>query len=161
MKTLKQIANKIDFEYEFTSNKEAISNKHRKDVPSILALDALFVIKVNDEVYLRAEIAILEFYKSLFKWKETITEDHIREFHYYTIEYDDYKNGAILSLLPCSDKQATIQSIWSESDTHHLFNLDYIVSKFCDLERNLRRDIEHYFNINLNSFIQHIPYYCL
>ncbi|MDE5414264.1 DUF7878 domain-containing protein [Alkalihalobacterium chitinilyticum] len=149
---------KIDFKYEFISNKGVISNKLRKDVPSILAVEALVVIRINNEIYFQAELAILEFYKSLFKWKEKVTKDHIAEFHYYTIEYDDYEDGALLSMLPLSDKKARFTSIWAESDIHNVFDLDYIVTMLCELERNLREDIELYFNINLEGFIKHIPF---
>ena len=157
-RALNKITNKIDFEYVFTSNKEAISNKQRRDVPSILVVDALFVIKINNKLFFKEEIAILEFYKSLLKWTEITTDNQLEEFHYYTIEYDEYENGSLLSLVPYSDTQAGIKSIWSKSESLPLFNLDYIVTMFFDLERNLSRDIENYFNIDLNRFIQHIPY---
>ncbi|WP_340083881.1 hypothetical protein MHB50_13240 [Siminovitchia sp. FSL H7-0308] len=151
------ISSKISFEYEFISNKEIISNKHNKDVPSILAVEAMFTIKINDEIYFQSELAILEFYKALFKWKEKITKDNIPKFQYYTVEYDDYEDGAIISLLPFSDK-ARVKSIWAESDIYNVFDLNYIVTEFVDLEQKLRKDIEEYFDIKLMNFIKYIPH---
>lgn len=149
--------NKINFEYEFTSERGVISNKQKRDVPSILAVDALLTIKINNALYFEAELAILEFYKALFKWKEKIKNDVIPEFHYYTIEYDDYEDGAILSLLPFSDK-ARVKTIWAEAELYNVFGLDYVVSEFCELEQKLRIDIERFFHIRLDSFLKHIPY---
>lgn len=147
---------KIRFEYEFLSNKGAITNKLRRDVPSILAVEAMFRIKINDEIYFQSELAILEFYKSLYRWKEKMTKDHIPEFHYYTIEYDDYEEGAIISLLPFANK-ARVKSIWAESDIYNVFDLNDIVAEFGALEEKLREDIEDYFEIKLKNFIKHIP----
>lgn len=76
--------------------------------------------------------------------------------HYYTVEYADYEDGAILSLIPFSNK-ARVKSIWAEKDIYNVFDLDYIVNEFVQLEENLRRDIEDYFGIKLKSFIKHIP----
>lgn len=149
--------NNISFEYQFISNKGIISNKLRRDVPSILAVDAMFTIKINDEIYFQAELPILEFYKSLFKWKENISKDHVPEFHYYTIEYDDYEDGAIISLLPFSNK-ARVKSIWAELDIYNVFELNYIVPQVCALEQKLKEDIEEYYGINLKDFMKHIPY---
>ncbi len=76
--------------------------------------------------------------------------------HYYTVEYADYEDGAILSLIPFSNK-ARVKSIWAEKDIYNVFDLDYIVNEFVQLEENLRRDIEDYFGIKLKGFIKHIP----
>jgi len=149
--------NNISFEYQFISNKGIISNKLRRDVPSILAVEAMLTIKINDEIYFQAELPILEFYKALFKWKENISKDHVPEFHYYTIEYDDYEDGAIISLLPFSNK-ARIKSIWAELDIDNVFELNYIVPQVCALEQKLKEDIEEYYGINLKDFMKHIPY---
>ncbi|KNE22265.1 hypothetical protein [Virgibacillus pantothenticus] len=149
--------NKINFEYHFVSDKGIISNKDKRDVPAILAVDATFSIKINNKLYFETELAILEFYKSLYEWKEKMTKDYIPEFHYYTIEYDDYEDGAILSLLPFSN-QARLESIWAESDIYNVFDLNYIVGAFIALEKNLRDDIEEYYEIKLKNFIKHIPY---
>lgn len=151
-----EIICKINFEYNFVVDKGIISNKHNRDVPSILAVDATFTIKINNELYFETELAILEFYASLYSWKEQITKDHIPEFHYYTIEYAEYEDGAILSLIPFSNK-ARVKSIWAEQDLYNVFDLEYIVKEFILLEENLKRDIEGYFGIKLKKFINHIP----
>lgn len=150
-------SNHISFEYEFISNKGIISTKLRRNVPSILAVEAMLTIKINDEIYFQAELPILEFYKALFKWKENISKDHIPEFHYYTIEYHAYEDGAIISLLPFFNK-AIIKSIWAELDIYNVFELNYIVSQVCDLEQELKVDIEDCYGMNLKDFMKHIPY---
>lgn len=116
------ISNKITFEYNFVSNKEIISNRDKKDVPTILAVEATLTIKINNELYFETELAILEFYKALYKWKEKIKEDYIPEFHYYTIEYDDYEDGAILSFIPFFNS-ARVKSIWAEQDLYNIFSI--------------------------------------
>lgn len=150
------ISSKITFEYNFVVDKGIISNKDKSDISTILAIDATFRIKINNELYFETELAILEFYKALYKWKERITEDYIPEFHYYTIEYADYEEGAILSLIPFSNK-ARVKSIWAEQDLYNIFDLDYIAREFSKLEQNLKQDIEDYFGIKLKKFIKHIP----
>ncbi len=152
------ISNRITFEYQFVSEKGIISNKDKRNVPAILAVDATFTIKINGELYFETELAILEFYKTLYEWKKRVTEEHIPEFHYYTIEYADYEDGAILSLIPFADK-ARVKSIWAEQDLYNVFDLDYIVKEFLLLEEKLRRGIEEYYGIDLKRFIRHIPYY--
>ncbi|RCW76900.1 hypothetical protein [Saliterribacillus persicus] len=151
------IPRNINFEYIFASDKGIISNKNKKDVPTILAVEATLTIKINNELYFEAELAILEFYKSLYKWKEKNTKDKIPEFHYYTIEYDDYEDGAILSLIPFSNR-ARLKSIWAESEINDVFDLNYIADQFLALEKKLRNDIEEYYDIKLKSFINHIPH---
>ncbi|WP_033826804.1 DUF7878 domain-containing protein [Bacillus andreraoultii] len=150
------ISSKITFEYNFVVDKGIISNKDKSDISTILAIDATFRININNELYFETELAILEFYKALYKWKERITEDYIPEFHYYTIEYADYEEGAILSLIPFSNK-ARVKSIWAEQDLYNIFDLDYIAREFSKLEQNLKQDIEDYFGIKLKKFIKHIP----
>ncbi|WP_026907263.1 hypothetical protein [Paucisalibacillus globulus] len=147
----------IHFEYKFTSDKAIFSNKKSRDVPAILAVDALFSIYINEKIYFQAELPILEFYKSLFRWKEKFTENNVPQFRYYTIEYDEYDDGAILSLVPFSNK-ARLKSIWAEVDNDYVFDLDYIITEFINLEQKLMDDIEAFYDIKLNEFITHIPY---
>ncbi|WP_077706537.1 DUF7878 domain-containing protein [Virgibacillus dokdonensis] len=144
------IDNNFHFEYHFVSDKCIISNKDRSDVPAVLAVDAMFSIKINNTLYFEAELPILEFYKSLYKWQERITKDYIPEFHYYTIEHDE-EEGAILSVLPFSNK-ARLESIWSEADIDNVFDLHYIVHELLTLESRLREDMEEYYNIKLKYF---------
>lgn len=152
---MNSISPKITFEYHFVSDRKSISNKDKRNVSTILAVDATLTININDELYFETELAVLEFYKALWKWKESIT-DCIPEFHYYTVEYADYEDGAILSLIPFANK-ARLKSIWAERDVSTIFELYDIVHEFILLEANLKRDIEDYFAIDLDSFIHHIP----
>lgn len=149
--------NNLQFTHQFINEPTAISNKHFKDVPTILSIDAMLTVKIKDETYFEAEIAILEFYKALLKWKQKVTTSHIPSFHYYTIEYDDYEDGAILSMLTFAD-QARITTIWAKVDIYNVFDQSYAVSKLMDLEDRLKRDIENYFQIDLEKFVRHIPY---
>lgn len=148
---------KIIFEYDFVNEPAYISNKNKRNVPLILGVEAIFRIKMNDELYFEEELAILEFYKSLFRWKEKVKENEVPEFHYYSVEYADYDDGSIISLIPFSDK-ARVKSIWGESNIYNVFDLTYIVNEFLVLEQKMREDIERHFNIELKQFIKHIPY---
>ncbi|WP_404460706.1 hypothetical protein [Sutcliffiella horikoshii] len=149
--------NNLQFTYQFINEPNAIFNKHFKDVPTILSIDATLTVKIKDETYFEAEIAILEFYKALLKWKQKVTTSHIPSFHYYSIEYDDYEDGAILSILPFADK-ARITTIWAEVDIYNVLDQSYAVSKLMELEAALRRGLEDYFQIELEKFVRHIPY---
>lgn len=149
--------NTLKFTYQFINEPTAISNKHYRDVPTILSIDATLIVKITGETYFVAEIAILEFYKALLRWKQELTDSHISPFHYYTIEHDDYEDGAILSMLPFADK-VRITSIWSEVAIYNVFDQSYAVSKLVELEAKLKRDIEGYFKIDLEKFVRHIPY---
>lgn len=151
------IPSKIRFEYEYISEADCISYKNKKNVPLILGVEAIFRIKINEELYFEAELPILEFYKSLFKWKEKNKENEIPEFHYYSIEYADYDEGSIISLIPFSNK-ARVKSIWGNCNIYNVFDLIYIVNEFLVLEQKMKEDIERYFNIKLKDFIKHIPY---
>jgi len=149
--------NNLKFTYQFINEPTAISNKHFKDVPTILSIDATLTVKFKDETYFEAEIAILEFYKALLKWKQGVTTSQIPSFHYYSIEYADYEDGAILSMLPFADK-ARITTIWAEVDINNVFDQSYGVSKLMELEAILKSDIENYFQIDLEKFVRHIPF---
>ncbi|UAL47910.1 hypothetical protein LG311_02810 [Sutcliffiella horikoshii] len=149
--------NNLQFTYQFINEPNAIFNKHSRDVPTILSIDATLIVKIKDETYFEAEIAILEFYKALLKWKQKATTSHIPSFHYYSIEYHDYEDGAILSMLPFADK-ARITTIWSEVDIYNVFEQSYAVSKLMELESALRKDLEDYFQIDLEKFARHIPF---
>ena len=52
--------------------------------------------------------------------------------------------------MPFSNK-ARLKSIWAEKDLYNIFDLNYIV------EEDLKRDIEDYFEIELEKFIKYIP----
>lgn len=147
---------KIQFMYNFVSLNDSISNKDHQNVAKILSVDATLTILVDDKLYFETELAILEFYKALWQWKESVTDEQIPPFHYYTVEYADYEEGAILSLIPCGSK-ATIHSIWAEQPLENMFKCDEIISVFLQLEMDLKRAIEQYFNIDMLKFLNHIP----
>lgn len=149
--------NNLQFTYQFINEPTAIKNKHYRDVPTILSIDGTFTVTIKDEIYFETEIAILEFYKALIKWRKGLTTTHIPAFHYFSIEYDDYEDGAILSMLPFTDK-ARITTIWAKGDIYNVFDQSYAVSKLVELEARLKRDIEGYFKIDLEKFVRHIPY---
>ncbi len=149
------VSNKISFDYIFDGDKNSISKKDRKDVNKILCVEATFTIKINAELYFEAPLAILEFYKYLYKWKERITEERIPEFHYYTIENPE-EEGPLISLIPFSN-MARVKTIWPEQDLYNVFDLNYIVNEFIQLEENLKRDIEEYYEIKIKHFLKHIP----
>lgn len=151
------IPSKITIEYTIINERDFISNKDKRNISTILAVEATLTIKINNKLYFETELAILEFYKSLWKWKEQITIDNIPEFHYYTVEYNDYEDGAILSLIPFSNK-ARVKSIWAEQELYNVFSLDYIIGKFVQLERDLKRAIEEHFEIQLDKFLKYIPH---
>ncbi|ART75107.1 hypothetical protein B4U37_03180 [Sutcliffiella horikoshii] len=147
----------LQFTYEIINEPTAISNRDSKNVATILSIDATLTVKIIDEVYFKADIAILEFYKALLKWKQEVTTSHIPAFHYYSIEHDDYEDGAILSMLPFADK-ARITTVWAEVDIYNVFDQSYAVSELMELEARLKRDLENYFQIDLEKFVRHIPY---
>ncbi|KRG13034.1 hypothetical protein ACA30_17195 [Virgibacillus soli] len=153
------LSSQINFNYEFTSGKDCISYKKRGDVNSILNVSARFTIKINNKIYFdQEEFPILEFYKYLYNWVNANKKYNItQEFHYYTLEYDEYDEGAIISLIPFGGNMARVKSIWAEQELYNVFNLEYIVNEFTNLERNLKRDIEEYFDIRLTDFNKHIP----
>lgn len=153
------ISSKIIFSNKFTCESDCISYKQRKNVNAILHVSSRFSIKINNEVYFdQEEFPILEFYKYLYTWVSAYKSSGIvKEFHYYTIEYDEYEEGAILSLFPFSDK-ARVKSIWAEIDIYNVFDLDYIVNEFVKLEERLKQEIEEFFDIKVKDFVKHIPY---
>lgn len=114
------------------------------------------MIQINQIVYLNISVPILELYKALYRWKEQVKPTNVPEFHYYSVEHDD-KDGAILSMLPFSS-QGRITSIWGEVDVYNVLPLNDLVVALFRLENDLKSDIETYFGIKLDHFIQNIPY---
>ncbi|MGX8178917.1 DUF7878 domain-containing protein [Exiguobacterium artemiae] len=149
--------NQVMFAYTFLNQPAALSNRSAKDIPAILSIEASFTITMNNDIYFETSLSILEFYKSLYRWKEKITETSVLEFNYYSVEFDANEKGAIISMIPFSN-QGRIKSIWGESDRYNVFPLDMLVSSLLDLEQRLKSDIETYFNVQLDKFIHHIPY---
>lgn len=148
---------KIIFEYDFINKPNYISNKNQRDIPLILGVETIFRIKINGDLYFEEELALLELYKSLYRWKEKMNGNEIPEFHYYSVEHADYDDGSIISLMPFSDK-ARIKSFWGKPNIYNVFDVNYIVNEFLVLERKMKEDIEKYFNVELKYFIKHIPY---
>nr|WP_100332182.1 hypothetical protein [Bacillus xiapuensis] len=124
-------------------------------------ITANFSIFIDADCYFdEEEFPILEFYKYLYEWKErTDALNKVQEFHYYTIEYDDYEDGAILSLILFGGDKAKLKSIWSQEDLYNVFDISYIKDKFMALESSLKKAIEEYFEIDLEKFLRHIPMY--
>lgn len=153
------LSSQVKFTYEFTSEKDCISYKKRKEVNSILNVSARFIILINNEVYFdQEEFPILEFYKYLYNWVNANKKYNIiQEFHYYSLEFDEYDEGAIVSLIPFHKNMARLKSIWAEQELYNVFDLHYIVNELTALEKRLKRDIEEYFDIRLEDFIKHIP----
>ena len=151
------ITNHIQIDFDLECDRTMISNRNRRDAAAILSVDALCTITINHQLYFKAELAIFEFYKTLYMWKQQVKEDKLRPFHYYTIEYDEYEDGAILSLIPYSSK-ARLTTIWEEQPIYNMFELDDIVNYFFLMERRLKQQIETYFDIQLDRFVKHIPY---
>ncbi len=71
---MSDVSDKVDIKYHFVVDKGSITNKHKRDVPAILAVDASLSIRINGELYFETELAILEFYGALHSWKKEITE---------------------------------------------------------------------------------------
>ena len=146
----------IQFIYNFVSANDSITNKDQRNVAKILSVDATLTIMIGGELYFETELAILEFYKALWQWKQSVTDDKTPIFHYYTVEYADYEDGAILSLIPFGSK-ARVTSIWAEQPLENVFDVNKIVSAFLQLETDLKHAIEQHFNIDLSKFLNHIP----
>ncbi|WYQ41572.1 hypothetical protein NST67_16615 [Bacillus sp. FSL W7-1321] len=158
MNAMDSQSTQINMEYQFTSDRNGLTDKQRKDVSAILDVSARFKIFINDDLYFdQAEFPILEFYTYLYNWKKAIDQSkRAQEFHYYTLEFDEYEDGAILSIIPFGDS-VRLKSIWAEQELYHVFDLDYLIRAFLTLEKDLKRDIEAYFPIKLDKFIKHIP----
>ncbi|WP_441316687.1 DUF7878 domain-containing protein [Exiguobacterium acetylicum] len=143
--------------YDFLNSPNAISNASARDIPTILSIEANVKIIINHALYLETSLAIFEFYKSLYRWKRLVKPSCIPVFYYYSVEFDHDEEGAIVSMVPSAD-QGRIQSIWGDERMNTVFPLDILVPCLSDLERQLRFDLEAYFDIQLDAFIRHIPY---
>ncbi len=147
----------LEIIYTFVNEEDAISNRDRRDVPKILAIDALVTVKIAGDIYFQEEIAVLEFYKALYQWRKQMTNTDTQKFDYFSIE-NDQEEGPILSLLPFANK-ARVKTIWPLVDVYNVFELVEAVKVFCELEESLKAEIERYFGIELKRFLKHIPYY--
>lgn len=150
------IPDSILFSYAFISQPNELSKQSVRDVSAILSIEAWFVIQINQIDYLNISVPILELYKALYRWKEQVKPTNVPEFHYYSVEHDD-KDGAILSMLPFSSR-GRITSIWGEVDVYNVLPLNDLVVALFRLENDLKSDIETYFGIELDHFVQNIPY---
>lgn len=151
------MSSQIRCTYDFLNSPNAISNSSARDIPTILSIEANVKIIIDQALYLETSIAIFEFYKSLYRWKRQVTSIFIPAFSYYSVEFDHDEEGAIVSMVPFTD-QGRIQSIWGDERMNTVFPLDTLVTCLSDLERQLRFDLEAYFDIQLDAFIRHIPY---
>ncbi|KTR27093.1 hypothetical protein EXW93_06990 [Exiguobacterium sp. JMULE1] len=149
---------RITCTYDFLNSPNAISNASARDIPTILSIEANVKIIIDHALYLETSLAIFEFYKSLYRWKRLVTPSCTPAFYYYSVEFDHDEEGAIVSMVPSAD-QGNIQSIWGDERMNTVFfPLDTLVTCLSDLERQLRFDLEAYFDIQLDAFIRHIPY---
>lgn len=151
------MSSQIICRYDFLNSPNAISNASAKDIPTILSIEANVKIIIDHALYLETSLSIFEFYKSLYRWKRQVTPSFIPAFYYYSVEFDHDEEGAIVSMVPFTD-QGRIQSIWGDERMNTVFPLDTLVTCLTDLERQLRFDLEAYFDIQLDAFIRHIPY---
>lgn len=151
------MSSQITCTYDFLNSPHAISNSSAKDIPTILSIEATFKIMIDHALYLETSLSIFEFYKSLYRWKRQVTSTFTPAFYYFSVEFDHDDEGAIVSMVPHA-KQGNIQSIWGDERVNTLFLLDILVTCLFDLERQLRFDLEAYFDIQLDAFIRHIPY---
>lgn len=55
------ILSKITIEYTIINERDFISNKDKRNISTILAVEATLTIKINDKLYFETELAILEF----------------------------------------------------------------------------------------------------
>jgi len=148
---------RITCTYDFLNSPNAISNASARDIPTILSIEANVKIIIDHALYFETSLAIFEFYKSLYRWKKLVTPSCTPAFYYYSVEFDHDEEGAIVSMVPSAD-QGRMQSIWGDERMNTVFPLDTLVTCLSDLERQLRFDLEAYFDIQLDAFIRHIPY---
>ncbi|WYP26767.1 hypothetical protein NSQ54_01215 [Alkalihalobacillus sp. FSL W8-0930] len=147
----------IMFYFTITSPSNVLTNKNRRDVSATLRVEANLSIWHKQKLFVRIEgLTILEFYKSLIEWGKLDHNDKIQAFYYFSIDHDE-SEGPILSLVPYRDK-VLMQSIWSVREEPIDFEQKEILKAFLSLKQDLKKEIEHYFNIDLTSFINHIPY---
>ncbi|MEM5018433.1 hypothetical protein WKH31_19270 [Metabacillus indicus] len=149
-----KLFNSLEFTYEFTSDSHCIPDCLKTDASTALRIEGLLTIKINGQIYFKADLALLEFYLYLNAWsKKNKKTRSINEFHYYSMEFDE---GAILSLLPFGQK-ARLASIWEEEQMYNVFDLSYVSEKLIDLMDCLEKDIEEYYGLKIKSFIGKVP----
>ncbi|MDI3411743.1 hypothetical protein QKW52_22145 [Bacillus sonorensis] len=62
------VSNKVEFNYQFTSDESDIPKKMRKDPSVAMRVEGKFEIKINGNTYFKENLALLEFYVSLNEW---------------------------------------------------------------------------------------------
>lgn len=147
-------SNIIDFTYQFVCPPSEITAKDKSDTAKILSIDFCLTVTINKQLYFQEELPAFEFYKALVKWQKKLLKNPQVSFQYYSIEYDE---GVILEMLPFH-QLARLRSNWSEAEVYNVFPHQYLVGKLNLLEKNLKVDIERYFNIEMKGFMRHIPY---
>ena len=150
---------KVEFNYKFLTEKDLFSTAKEIDIPLILRVEADFKIFINEELYFEEPISILEFYYVLYKWKISNTGKRIRNFIYYSIDYDEsvYEEGAVISLL-LENETAQVKTIFEKASVNTTFELRYAVEQFMILEDDLRRDLSEYFNYDVIDLLEKASY---
>ncbi|WP_458354494.1 DUF7878 domain-containing protein [Peribacillus frigoritolerans] len=147
--------NSVEFEYEFTTDRDSIPFDLRNSPTVALRVEGILTIKINNDIYFQADIALLEFYLYLLKWGQTNKKGRdVQEFKYYSLEFDE--DEAIISLLPFGNS-ARLASIWEVNKLYNVFELNYIVQKLTQLTTRLGKDIENHYDIQMNTFIGKVP----
>ncbi|MFJ7362876.1 hypothetical protein ACIQWQ_01990 [Peribacillus frigoritolerans] len=150
-----KLSNSIEFEYEFTTDRDCIPFDLRNSPAVALRVEGILTIKINNDIYFQADIALLEFYLYLLKWVQTNKKGRdVQEFKYYSLEFDE--DEAIISLLPFGNS-ARLASIWEVNKLYNVFELNYIVQKLTQLTTRLGKDIENHYDIQMNTFIGKVP----
>jgi hypothetical protein len=148
-------SNSVEFEFEFTTDKDSIPFDLRHSPAVALRVEGILTIKINNDIYFQADIALLEFYLYLLKWVQTNKKGRdVQEFKYYSLEFDE--DEAIISILPFGNS-ARLASIWEVNKLYNVFELSYIVQKLTQLTNRLGRDIENHYDIQMNTFIGKVP----
>lgn len=149
------LSNQVAFDYQFTSGESDIPKRLIKDPSVAYRIEGDFQIKINDTLYFKENIALLEFYLYLRRWLLDIEKNGgAREIHYYTLEYDE--DEPIISVIPF-DRKARLTSIWALEQLYNIFDWNYLVEKLSALCDRLGKDIEDHYHIQLKTFINKVP----
>ena len=149
------VSNKVEFNYQFTSDESDIPKKMRKDPSVAMRVEGKFEIKINGNTYFKENLALLEFYVSLNEWiKKIKKKNKATEYRYYTMEYEE--DEPIISLIPF-DNKARLTTIWETQQLYNVFDLNYIIEQMEILKEKLKQDIELHYKISVKHFIGRIP----
>ncbi|WLR41841.1 hypothetical protein LC087_13455 [Bacillus carboniphilus] len=144
---MNHLSNKIEINYQFTSGASEIPKNRRKDPSIAYMIEGDLIIRINNRLYFKENLALLEFYLCLDDWFKNIKKKHkIIEFKYYTLEYEE--DQPIIELLPFNDK-ARLKSIWEEEQVYNVFDLHYLVQQMKGLYYELGDAIQQHYQISI------------